>query len=149
MLGKFIFILYLASNTKMKKLFNLIIATVIGVIVLYVISLVIASIVLAVIFIVNRILAYRKKHRRFTDWEYKYNHHLNERVGSKMQIRRTFYFERLDRVTNTIEIKEDVKITPINDYDNLKAEEFSEWLAFKTIEKRFTDQKLKEYYSGV
>lgn len=133
----------------MKKLINFLIAAAIGIAILYMISVVLAIVVLVVAAIVNRIMTYRKKHRRFTDWDYKYTRQANEKVGNHMQIKRTFIFERFDRFTNAVEIKEDIRITPIKDYDNLKAEEFAEWLSCKTIEKRFNDQKVMEYYSSI
>lgn len=133
----------------MKKLINLIISAAIGVVVLYMISIVLAVVVLVVVLIVNRIVAYRKKHRRFTDWEYKFSNHKREIVGDRMQIKRTFHFERHDRVLNTIEIKEDIRLTPISNYNNLQAEEMAEWLAYKRIEKPFMDKKLKDYYNNL
>jgi hypothetical protein len=139
--------LYLAFAKKVKKLINFIIGAIIGVVVLYMISIILAAIVLGVAVIVNRIIAYRKKHRRFTDWEYKYARSKNEMLGNSMQIRRTFYFERLDKLTNIVEVREEVKITPIRDYDNFKAEEMAEWLAYKNYEKKFMDIKLKSSFT--
>lgn len=133
----------------MKKLINFIIAAAIGVAILYMISLVLASIVLVVMVIVNRIIAYRKKHRRFTEWEFQFSRLDRETIGDRMQFKRTYYYERFDRVLNITETHEDIKVTPIKDYDNIKAEEFAEWLINKNFEKRFIDQKVRSQMSGI
>lgn len=133
----------------MKKLINFLVGAVIGVIVLYIISFVLACIVTVIIVIVNRVIAYRKKHRRFTDWVYKSNRQSTEEVGSQIQIKRVFYYERFDRVLNITETKEDVRITLLKGRTENEryAEELDEWFAFKKTEKVLIDQEVQRYYS--
>jgi len=95
-------------------------------------------------------MAYKKKHRRFTDWEYKSSRLIKEEVGNQIQFKRIIYYQRFDRVLNVIENKEEILLTPAKSCSavDIYSAERSEWFAFKEIERKLNQKALKEYYSN-
>lgn len=151
MLGKVIFFLYLGFNLTMKKIINIIIVAVIGFLVLYAISVILVCVVAVILTIANRIIAYRKKHRRFTDWTYKSNSLFKEEVGNQSRLKRIFYYERTDKVLNIIETKEEIMLTPIQGQSNsdfYKAEA-AEWFKYKQHHQSLIEKEARQHYSTV
>lgn len=121
----------------MKKLINFIVGAIIGFVVLYAISVILVCVVAVILTVVNRVIAYRKKHRRYTDWVYKSNRLFEEEVNGQIQFKRIFYLERTHRVHNLTEIKEEIMITPVQgrsnkDYYKAEAEEWFKWRQHQT-----------------
>lgn len=101
----------------MDKLISYLIKLAIAALFLYFIGFVLAGIIAVVCLIINRIIAYRNKNKRFTDWEFKYSrvNKMWDNNGNKYV--RIEVYERFDRVLNikeerqeniAIRIKEDL-----------------------------------------
>ena len=135
----------------MRKLINFIISAAIALVVLYTISVILVCVVAVIITVVNRVLVYRKRNRRFTDWKYKSNRLFQEEVGGQVQFKRIFYYERTDKVLNTIETKEEIMLTPIQGQSNsdFYRAEAEEWFKYKQRHQSLIEKEARQYYGAI
>lgn len=132
----------------MNRLINYVLRAAIAIVILYMISFVLAAIVTVIFVIINRIIAYRKKHRRFTDWEYQFCKSEKKEVDGQLVIERKFIYERFDRVLQITERKEELTSTTLSNQSNIENSDFAEWLRYKAKEQALTDAKVRAYYSN-